>query len=658
MQRRDMSRRDNLNSSMFKTVGQMYEAPAAPVHSLPEAIHPEPQAVPFKGKGMSLGKKPKGSALLGSIQKPASRPPNLGDPSVAANLGFPSATEVSAVPAPAAPAAQSMPPPLPSKPSVPPARAAPLNHVTPRKTSSTPLPPAPVPEYAPELTVQSTPAQPANLMDEEPAPAPAIPAMDAHDDPWANHETVQDPYAQEHVGDAQDDAAVLDDAVYYTQPVEESYAAAQHVEDHYQAPNGFDAGQSQEYEAQDYGAQEYNAGAEYDAQNYNIGAGYDAQDYSAATEYDAQDYNHTAYDAQNYNVAEYGTQDCEVQKQVHDVPELVSQQAQEQDLHRDMSRAQNLPEAEPVTETLLDVNPPPARVNEPQEPVPTPPVTAATKKQEPVDVEEAADIVAHEEPEAVKASVSDAETTPSVQLLIKERVSATGNREGGVDSLEVKGDLTLKISDAAQARLSVQMTASEHFGNSELQFRTHPHVDKSSWANDRRIALRDPKRPFPLNQPVGVLRWRAVTKEDATLPLSISVWVSPMGDGASEATIEYELENDALTLNDVAISIPVPAGVEPAVSDPENGAFEFDAATSRVTWRVPSIASPNASASLELSVPSGADNAEVFFPVSVDFTSAHALTDVAVMGVLGADSEAPLPFSAVAALVAENYLIH
>ena len=52
-------------------------------------------------------------------------------------------------------------------------------------------------------------------MDEEPAPAPAIPAMDAHDDPWANHETVQDPYAQEHVGDAQDDAAVLDDAVYY-----------------------------------------------------------------------------------------------------------------------------------------------------------------------------------------------------------------------------------------------------------------------------------------------------------------------------------------------------------------------------------------------------------------------------------------------------------
>ena len=57
-------------------------------------------------------------------------------------------------------------------------------------------------------------------------------------------------------------------------------------------------------------------------------------------------------------------------------------------------------------------------------------------------------------------------------------------------------------------------------------------------------------------------------------------------------------------------------------------------------------------------MPSGADNAEVFFPVSVDFTSAHALTDVAVMGVLGADSEAPLPFSAVAALVAENYLIH
>ena len=244
-----------------------------------------------------------------------------------------------------------------------------------------------------------------------------------------------------------------------------------------------------------------------------------------------------------------------------------------------------------------------------------------------------------------------------VHFMVKERVSVTGNRDGGLETLEVKGDLLLKITDPASTRLSILMDAQERFGGAEVQYRTHPHVDKQPWASERKIALRDPKREFPVNQQVGVLRWRAVTKDESVLPLSITVWVNPSGDGASEVVIEYQLENTSLVLSDVVFAIPVPVGVLPEVSEPENGLYEVDPTNSRVLWRLPSVSDLNASASFELSVPNGADSADVFFPVSVDFSAEQTLLPLQILQVFDTRSGALQPFSNEALLVADNYKI-
>ena len=190
------------------------------------------------------------------------------------------------------------------------------------------------------------------------------------------------------------------------------------------------------------------------------------------------------------------------------------------------------------------------------------------------------------------------------------------------------------------------------------RYRTHPHVDKQVWGAERRIALRDPKRPFPLNQQVGVLRWRAITKDESQKPLGITVWLSPTGDGGCEVNVEYELEHTTLELDAVSIVIPVPEGVAPEVTDPEDGSYAYDAQANRVVWRLPSISALNPSASLELVVPYGADNVDVFFPVSVEFTASRVLSGVHITDVRATDTAEPVAFAALAQLGTDNYLVH
>ena len=107
----------------------------------------------------------------------------------------------------------------------------------------------------------------------------------------------------------------------------------------------------------------------------------------------------------------------------------------------------------------------------------------------------------------------------SVHLVIREKLSCELSKEGGLNSLELKGELDLTISDAASARVAVSLNAFDGFG-SDLQFKTHPNVDKNAWAKEKRLALRDPKKGFPVNQGLKVLRWRLATKDESAVPLN------------------------------------------------------------------------------------------------------------------------------------------
>jgi hypothetical protein len=109
----------------------------------------------------------------------------------------------------------------------------------------------------------------------------------------------------------------------------------------------------------------------------------------------------------------------------------------------------------------------------------------------------------------------------SVHVLIRERVKATILRDGRPKELEIMGDLDLKVSDAADARVRLVM-APIGGGGEGTQFKQHPNVAKftGSVGVGGEVKLKDPARSFPVGQPLGVLKWRWGSKDESGIPLS------------------------------------------------------------------------------------------------------------------------------------------
>jgi coatomer subunit delta len=109
---------------------------------------------------------------------------------------------------------------------------------------------------------------------------------------------------------------------------------------------------------------------------------------------------------------------------------------------------------------------------------------------------------------------------PSVHVSIKETVSIDLMREGGVNSLEIKGDMDLHISVDALARIRLLVAPPPSGVGTEVQFKQNPNVVKFQAQKERVVALKDPSRGFPVNRPLGVLKWRYSGKDETFVPLS------------------------------------------------------------------------------------------------------------------------------------------
>ena len=109
----------------------------------------------------------------------------------------------------------------------------------------------------------------------------------------------------------------------------------------------------------------------------------------------------------------------------------------------------------------------------------------------------------------------------SVHIIIKEQVSLSLLRDGGVQSMELKGDMNLQVTDPAQAHLRITLASpSTDFGGSSLQIKQHPHVEKFIAGQPRVVALKDSSRAFPVGQSLAVLKWRYAGTDESNVPLS------------------------------------------------------------------------------------------------------------------------------------------
>ncbi|KAJ7155391.1 hypothetical protein C8R43DRAFT_884630, partial [Mycena crocata] len=251
----------------------------------------------------------------------------------------------------------------------------------------------------------------------------------------------------------------------------------------------------------------------------------------------------------------------------------------------------------------------------------------------------------------------------SIHIHITEQITCSLLRDGGLEKdIELKGDMNLHISDASQARISLTLLPTEESNllAAGLQFKQHPHVAKfdmrASRTEAKEIKLRDATKTFPMNQNLAVLKWRYKGNDEGAVPLSINCWPTPSNDGTCEVSIEYELENDNVTLYDLEIFIPLPAGSYPTVSS-HTGEWSLEPNSHSLAWSTPLVSAESESTrtgSLMFTV--AGDDPETFFPVRVAFVGQGSLAGVGVASVKLLEGEDPA-FSVDSVVTADGYFV-
>ncbi|XP_052742983.1 coatomer subunit delta isoform X2 [Bicyclus anynana] len=246
----------------------------------------------------------------------------------------------------------------------------------------------------------------------------------------------------------------------------------------------------------------------------------------------------------------------------------------------------------------------------------------------------------------VKVDKAPVANQKDVHLRFEERLNLTAGRDGDVQNFELSGLLTLRITNEQFGKIHVHV---DNKDTRPLQLQTHPNVDKEAFRSEGVIRLKQAQRPFPLHSDVGVLKWR-LTHADAA-PLSVNCWPSEGAGGGCDVNIEYELEQEHLTLSDVNITIPLPSGNPSVVVHQWEGNYAQKGRS--IIWSIPLISRQQKSGTLEFTVTPAIPND--FFPLTVTWTSDSSLALLAATKVTQAEDGSAVDYSQDVSFHADKY---
>ena len=251
------------------------------------------------------------------------------------------------------------------------------------------------------------------------------------------------------------------------------------------------------------------------------------------------------------------------------------------------------------------------------------------------------------------APPAPAAPTSPLTIALEERYTVAMNREGGIDSCDLKGKLSLTAHTDAGAMPSITVNKAIILSKcgANWNFATHPKVDKKSYEQGGIIVLKGGK-PLKLNSPVGVLKW-SYNGEDAA-PLTINCWPDDEGTGTINVNLEFNLNRPDMTLTDVNILVPL-GTTDPPVIDEIDGQYKHDPNTGMMCWHHDVIDASNASGSLEFSI--GGSDADAFFPVQIMFKSQSFLCPIEIDGVTSAANGAVIPNNITKSVGLDTYVI-
>jgi hypothetical protein len=237
-------------------------------------------------------------------------------------------------------------------------------------------------------------------------------------------------------------------------------------------------------------------------------------------------------------------------------------------------------------------------------------------------------------------------STP-LSLMLEEKVTVQMNREGGVESCELKGILTLTANTDAGAMAVVQVNKSVL--PSSYSYATHPKVDKKLYEQSGNLSLKGDKG-FPVSRGIGILRW-SYSGEDAA-PLTVNCWPEEDGAGAITVNIEMELTRKDLVLHDVNILLPL-GTTDPPVVESLDGQYKHDPRAGMMCWHFDVVDASHSSGSMEFSIP-GSDP-DAFFPIQIGFSSETLLCPIQITAVTNSANGTLIPNQIVRSFLPESY---
>uniref|UniRef100_A0AC34Q5T1 Coatomer subunit delta n=1 Tax=Panagrolaimus sp. JU765 TaxID=591449 RepID=A0AC34Q5T1_9BILA len=109
----------------------------------------------------------------------------------------------------------------------------------------------------------------------------------------------------------------------------------------------------------------------------------------------------------------------------------------------------------------------------------------------------------------------------AVLVKLTEKLSATVSRNGGVESADVTGSLTINVNDSAFVTTALKIGTNS---DKQCQMQVHPNMDKNSWQTDNVLKLKNVDKTYPLKNDVGLLKWRLPIEDEEDLPLVLNVF--------------------------------------------------------------------------------------------------------------------------------------
>jgi len=120
-------------------------------------------------------------------------------------------------------------------------------------------------------------------------------------------------------------------------------------------------------------------------------------------------------------------------------------------------------------------------------------------------------------------------------------------------------------------------------------------------------------------------------------------------------TVEYELRDASREIRGFTVSLPVPGGAAPVVSQVD-GQFAHDSKAERLVWTVASMDKDNASGTLEYKLPSVVEASQLL-PMEVMFAMTSTYSNMSIQSVTIPGKNDPLKFSQQRQLLVEKFIV-